>query len=138
MAGRAGRRGLDPVGTVIIACWDTVPEETELKTLLTGSATQLLSKFRLTYTMILNLLRVEDLQVVFRRYLTSLLEIAFSLKRYAHFCSLSWHVLFTGSLPILVFDVGLHDFESNGHIEWTHDVTLHVSSSFNSCPNAAA
>ena len=24
MAGRAGRRGLDPVGTVIIACWDDV------------------------------------------------------------------------------------------------------------------
>jgi len=63
MAGRAGRRGLDPVGTVIIACWDDVYEESEMRKLLTGRATKLESQFRLTYSMILNLLRVEDLQV---------------------------------------------------------------------------
>ena len=63
MAGRAGRRGLDPVGTVIIACMADVPEEGEIRTLLTGRATRLESQFRLTYTMILNLLRVEDLKV---------------------------------------------------------------------------
>ena len=63
MAGRAGRRGLDPVGTVIVACWDDVPEEGELKKLLTGRATRLESQFRLTYSMILNLMRVEDLKV---------------------------------------------------------------------------
>lgn len=107
MAGRAGRRGLDPVGTasattdngpsdvswdagledvlhrmrygthqpvsqhgceccalrqVLIACWDDVPEEAELRKLLTGRATRLQSQFRLTYSMILNLLRVEDLK----------------------------------------------------------------------------
>ncbi len=63
MAGRAGRRGLDPVGTVVIACWEDVPEEGELRKLLTGRATKLESQFRLTYSMILNLLRVEDLKV---------------------------------------------------------------------------
>jgi len=62
MAGRAGRRGLDPVGTVLVACWDDVPDEGELRRLLTGRATQLESRFRLTYSMILNLLRVEDLK----------------------------------------------------------------------------
>ena len=62
MAGRAGRRGLDPVGTVIVACRDDIPEEGEIRTLLTGRATKLESQFRLTYTMILNLLRVEDLK----------------------------------------------------------------------------
>lgn len=62
MAGRAGRRGLDPVGTVLVACWDDVPDEGELRRLLTGRATKLESQFRLTYSMILNLLRVEDLK----------------------------------------------------------------------------
>ena len=62
MAGRAGRRGLDKVGTVIIACTTDIPEEGEIRTLLTGRARQLESQFRLTYTMILNLLRVEDLK----------------------------------------------------------------------------
>lgn len=63
MAGRAGRRGLDTVGTVIIACAQDVPEESEIRGLLSGRATRLESQFRLTYTMILNLLRVEDLKV---------------------------------------------------------------------------
>jgi antiviral helicase SKI2 len=63
MAGRAGRRGLDTVGTVVIACWDSVLPEVDLKRMLTGSATKLESQFRLTYSMILNLLRVEDLKV---------------------------------------------------------------------------
>ncbi|CAH0514963.1 unnamed protein product [Peronospora belbahrii] len=44
MAGRAGRRGLDLVGTVIIACWNDVPEPTSLRTMLAGKATSL-SKF---------------------------------------------------------------------------------------------
>ena len=40
-----------------------LPEEGELKTVLVGRATRLESQFRLTYGMILNLLRVEDLKV---------------------------------------------------------------------------
>ena len=66
MAGRAGRRGLDKVGTVIMACWEDIPDESELRRLLTGRATQLESRFRLTYSMILNLLRVEDLKARLR------------------------------------------------------------------------
>ena len=30
MAGRAGRRGLDPVGKVVIMCGDNVPDESEV------------------------------------------------------------------------------------------------------------
>jgi antiviral helicase SKI2 len=64
MAGRAGRRGLDKVGTVILCCFgDTPPPQTLLRNMLTGSSTKLQSQFRLTYTMILNLLRVEDMSV---------------------------------------------------------------------------
>ena len=65
MAGRAGRRGKDTVGTVIIANFTDIPQHAEItfKTLLTGTATKLTSQFRLSYNMILNLLRVNDLSV---------------------------------------------------------------------------
>ncbi|KAF7083725.1 hypothetical protein CFC21_087488, partial [Triticum aestivum] len=62
MAGRAGRRGLDTIGTVIMMCRDEIPEESDLKNLLVGKPTRLESQFRLTYTMILHLLRVEELK----------------------------------------------------------------------------
>jgi antiviral helicase SKI2 len=51
------------VGTVVVMCWDDIPEEGDLRRLLTGNPTKLESQFRLTYSMILNLLRVEDLKV---------------------------------------------------------------------------
>ncbi|KAL1661387.1 NUC185 domain-containing protein [Schizophyllum commune] len=63
MAGRAGRRGLDPTGTVIIVANDSLPEQTALHTMMLGTPGKLISQFRLTYNMILNLLRVEALRV---------------------------------------------------------------------------
>ncbi|PRP78199.1 hypothetical protein PROFUN_13996 [Planoprotostelium fungivorum] len=63
MSGRAGRRGLDTVGTVIIACWDEAPDAPTLSSMILGKATRLESQFRLTYNMILNLLRVEGFKV---------------------------------------------------------------------------
>ncbi|ORX54475.1 antiviral helicase [Hesseltinella vesiculosa] len=64
MSGRAGRRGLDSTGMVIIACsGDEAPPAAMLSTMLLGKPTKLESQFRLTYNMILNLLRVEALKV---------------------------------------------------------------------------
>jgi antiviral helicase SKI2 len=63
MAGRAGRRGLDKTGTVVVMCRDEVPDESDLRRVIVGSATRLESQFRLTYIMILHLLRVEELKV---------------------------------------------------------------------------
>lgn len=59
MAGRAGRRGLDKNGTVIIICKMGVPTESDLRNMILGKPMRLESQFRLTYAMILYLLRVE-------------------------------------------------------------------------------
>ncbi|KAJ2519591.1 Antiviral helicase ski2 [Coemansia sp. RSA 1939] len=63
MAGRAGRRGLDDTGVVVINAATEVPDTATLHTMLLGAATKLESQFRLTYTMILNLLRAKQLRV---------------------------------------------------------------------------
>ncbi|GJJ09981.1 hypothetical protein Clacol_004206 [Clathrus columnatus] len=63
MSGRAGRRGLDSTGVVIILAGDNLPETHTLHKMMLGTPARLQSQFRLTYNMILNLLRVEALRV---------------------------------------------------------------------------
>ncbi|EGG13921.1 DEAD/DEAH box helicase [Cavenderia fasciculata] len=63
MSGRAGRRGLDKVGTVIITAWKDMPDSSSYSSMILGQPSKLNSQFRLTYNMILNLLRVQDFKV---------------------------------------------------------------------------
>lgn len=63
---RAGRRGKDETGTVLLLCKGDVPESSQLQAMMLGRPTELQSRFRVTYSMILNLKaqankRVEDM-----------------------------------------------------------------------------
>lgn len=63
MSGRAGRRGLDPTGVVIVIPSEEAADVGALNQMMLGQSTKLRSQFRITYSMILNLLRVEAIKV---------------------------------------------------------------------------
>jgi superfamily II RNA helicase len=58
MAGRAGRRGIDTIGNVI-HCNNlfSLPTQTEYRDMLGGGPPSLISKFRISYSLLLNLLK---------------------------------------------------------------------------------
>lgn len=60
MSGRAGRRGLDEMGVAISILTEELTVS-QVKTMFSSNSDKLYSAFRLTYNMILNLLRVEGL-----------------------------------------------------------------------------
>jgi antiviral helicase SKI2 len=62
MAGRAGRRGKDKTGTVLILCRKNIPEISELAKMALGKPAHLESQFKLTYHMILNLIQTRHYQ----------------------------------------------------------------------------
>ncbi|KAJ3028956.1 UNVERIFIED_CONTAM: ATP-dependent RNA helicase mtr4 [Siphonaria sp. JEL0065] len=64
MSGRAGRRGLDDRGIVILMV-DEKMDPTVAKSMLKGESDRLDSAFHLTYNMILNLLRIEGISSEF-------------------------------------------------------------------------
>ncbi|XP_003368800.1 conserved hypothetical protein, partial [Trichinella spiralis] len=64
MSGRAGRRGLDKRGVVILVLESSIGADIA-KNIIKGDADPLNSEFRLTYNMVLNLFRVEGINPEF-------------------------------------------------------------------------
>lgn len=60
MSGRAGRRGKDDLGTVIMMVDETLTRDAA-HAILQGDPAPLNSAFHITYNMLLNLLRVEEI-----------------------------------------------------------------------------
>lgn len=60
MSGRAGRRGLDDKGIVILMVDEKLPKA-EGREIVKGQPDPINSAFHLTYNMVLNLLRVEEI-----------------------------------------------------------------------------
>lgn len=63
MSGRAGRRGIDKKG-IVVSMFSDVINVKKGERLFSGLADKLTSAFRLSYNMILNLMRVESINVV--------------------------------------------------------------------------
>ena len=72
MSGRAGRRGLDKVGTVVVVNWKH--EHTDYKRMISGKPLELVSKFHLTYQTILSMFHRSSLD----QTVTGLLRSSFS------------------------------------------------------------
>ena len=60
MAGRAGRRGLDKIGRVIIIPLDELMDYAALKKMLTGKSPSIVSKFRLNYQFLLKIINTPE------------------------------------------------------------------------------
>lgn len=73
MAGRAGRRGQDATGTVIILCKSDVPHNLKLTDMMLGRPSLLQSQFRITYGMVSNEMR--RVKVFMKKWLSQVLSL---------------------------------------------------------------
>ena len=63
MSGRAGRRGLDKFGSVILLPTFELPDEISMKNMMTGKSPMLNSKFKLSYQFVLKILSYQEFNI---------------------------------------------------------------------------
>lgn len=114
----AGRRSLDKVGTVILCAFGEVPPpQAILRHMLTGTSTRLSSQFRLTYNMILNLLKVEEMSVesmIKRSFSEFATQRALTANKYPE-------LLAKGERTLAKLEAIRHDSTANFGVEETSD-----------------
>jgi antiviral helicase SKI2 len=111
MSGRAGRRGLDDTGTVMLLHWK--PDHINYKTLISGKPLTLTSQFRLTYQTILSIFSKHSME----KDVTGLMRSSFSefnSKRDASQVYKTNACIYDGKLAIKkIEEEGIQQFESS-------------------------
>ena len=115
----AGRRGLDKTGTVLLLCKGVAPAYRPLQRMMLGEPCKLTSHFRVTYPMLLNVLRVEHMRVedVLQRSYTENGMLKSKLPRRAR-CDEIHEQLHTLQLP------DCQRCMTDGSLQEYHDVTI--------------
>lgn len=130
MSGRAGRRGKDTVGNVIILCIESPPDKQYLKNIVSGKAERLHSQFHVRWNMVLNIERTEGMSMS-SFVNSSLFADADASKISGHHSRIEKLRQMLADLPPIDCPQDIEDTYAFGHqVDALKDMTKALSSSF--------
>lgn len=134
MSGRAGRRGKDTVGNVIILCTG-LPDKQYLKNIVSGKAERLHSQFHVRWNMVLNIERTEGMSMS-SFVSSSLFADADASKVSDHNSRIEKLRQKLGDLPAIDCPQDIEDTYAFGHqVDALKDMTKELSGSFDVIPS---